>query len=410
MNAMQWLNSPLTLGLAALGLFLLLALGLHGWWQVRRARPLTVDVPVSPAERQSKAKASEGDTWDARVEPVMGDAWKDWSAVGSALDRSSLGHDELGSGTWAADAALAEGGSQGITALHPVAAIAATVAAARAPSHPIDALIDAVVPMRSEAEVSGDAVLVAMPPSMVAGSKPFAIEVWNAQSQAWELPVPGGRYRDLQAGLQLANRHARQGHLTEIEFSEFVQKIQRFADDLGVTPDFPDMLTEVERARDLDGVAARFDVQLSARLVPAKAAWSLAFVVQQVRALGMVPGHLPGRLVLPGPSDGDPPRLVLYFDPNVALSEDSSMAIVPDLSLVFDVPQIDRQVHGFDLWVQTLEQLAKVLQAQLLDDLGQNLSLDSLRSVGTQLEPLYDEMEQWGLPAGTPSACRLFSA
>ena len=45
--------------------------------------------------------------------------------------------------------------------------------------------------------------------------------------------------------MQLANRT---GALNEIEFSEFVAKVQRFADALGATPDVPDMLQEVARA------------------------------------------------------------------------------------------------------------------------------------------------------------------
>jgi hypothetical protein len=63
----------------------------------------------------------------------------------------------------------------------------------------------------------------------------------------------------LQAGVQLANRT---GPLNEIEYSEFVMKAQAFADALGGTPDFPDMLQEVARARELDQFASQHDAQL----------------------------------------------------------------------------------------------------------------------------------------------------
>jgi hypothetical protein len=55
-------------------------------------------------------------------------------------------------------------------------------------------------------------------------------------AERWEFAQTGQRYSQLQAGLQLANRS---GALNDIEFSEFVIKIQAFCDALAGTPDFP---------------------------------------------------------------------------------------------------------------------------------------------------------------------------
>ena len=103
----------------------------------------------------------------------------------------------------------------------------------------LDALIDVIAPISVDAAVSGEAALAAMPATRRAGSKPFAIEGLNALTGAWETPVPGQRYSELQAGVQLANRT---GALNQIEFSEFVMKAQAFADAIDGQPEFPDML------------------------------------------------------------------------------------------------------------------------------------------------------------------------
>jgi hypothetical protein len=120
--------------------------------------------------------------------------------------------------------------------------------------------------------VSGELALQHLPPTRRAGGKPFQIEGLNADSGEWELPRPGQRYGEFQAGLQMANRS---GALNEIEYSEFVQKIQPFADALGATVDFPDMLDVVARARELDAFASQHDAQLGAVLRANSVAWSV---------------------------------------------------------------------------------------------------------------------------------------
>ena len=50
----------------------------------------------------------------------------------------------------------------------------------------LDALIDALAPIALDAPVSGDAVLAALPPTRRVGSKPFAVEGLNADSNCWQ--------------------------------------------------------------------------------------------------------------------------------------------------------------------------------------------------------------------------------
>ncbi len=112
-----------------------------------------------------------------------------------------------------------------------------------------DALIDVLAPIELDSPTSGDAALAAFPATRRVGSKLFTLEGVNAASGEWEQLRAGQRYSAFQAGVQLANR---MGALNEIEFSEFVVKTQAFADAVDGVPEFPEMLEEVSRARELD--------------------------------------------------------------------------------------------------------------------------------------------------------------
>lgn len=270
----------------------------------------------------------------------------------------------------------------------------------------IDALIDAIATLTPEGPVSGELALQHLPPTRRAGGKPFQIEGLNADSGEWEVPRPGQRYGEFQAGLQMANRS---GAVNEIEYSEFVQKIQPFADALGATVDFPDMLDVVARARELDGFASQHDAQLAALLRANSVAWSVGYLQQCAARHGFVPGAVPGRLVLPSSDEGAPPVLVLAFDSQVALSDDPGQAALREVSLSLDVPQTPEGGEPFAAWQECARRLADDLDATLVDDRGTVITLHAFATIGQELGRLYRALEQHDLAAGTPAARRLFS-
>lgn len=270
----------------------------------------------------------------------------------------------------------------------------------------LDALIDVVAPLALDHPVSGDAVLAALPSTRRVGSKPFAVEGLAVGTEHWELPQPGQRYTALQAGVQLANR---MGPLNEIEFSEFVMKTQALADALGASPEFPDMLEQVARARELDLFASTHDAQLSFALRARSAAWSPGYVQQHAARLGFVPGSLPGRLVLPASQPGLPPVLVLSFDPQAALADDPEQTALRQVQLTLDVAQVQRSERPFVRMREAASTLAQAMDGIVTDDHGQLLQPDALDAVGADLEQLYNTLESRELAAGTPLARRLFS-
>lgn len=270
----------------------------------------------------------------------------------------------------------------------------------------IDALIDAVAVLAIDQPVSGETLIAHLPPSRRAGGKPFIIEGRHRETGEWETPAPDAWYRELQAGVQLANRL---GPLNEIEYSEFVQKIHAFADAIGATPDFPDMLDVVARARELDAFASECDAQLAMRLQPRRSPWPLPFVQQHASRHGFVPGATPGRLVLPGHDEAAPPMLALQFDPQAALADDPRLARIDEVTLVFDVPHTAAAEQPFNAWCAAGRALALGLDALVSDDKGQPLHPDAFPMVGSELGELYAQLAERELPAGSAAARRLFS-
>ena len=276
----------------------------------------------------------------------------------------------------------------------------------RRPTLRLDALIDAFAPLALEAPVSGDLVLSHLPSSLRAGAKPFLVEGFHVDDAAWESPAAGARYSELQAGVQMANRS---GALNEIEFSEFVQKVQAFADAVGAVPDFPDMLDVVARARELDAFAGDHDAQLAVHLQARSAGWSVGFIVQHASRHGFVPGSMPGRLVLPSAEEGAPPVLTLGFDAQAALAEDPNQAVLRDVTLSFDVPQTDVAAQPFVAWQASAQALALGMDAVTVDDNGQLLSPQGFALIERELDRLYEALASRDLAAGSAAARRLFS-
>jgi len=270
----------------------------------------------------------------------------------------------------------------------------------------LDALIDAIATLTLEAPASGATALMHLPSSRRAGGKPFLIEGLNAETGEWEFPVGGQRYGEFQAGVQLANRT---GALNEIEYSEFVQKIQVFAEGIGAFAQFPDMLEAVAAARELDHFASEHDAQLAVHLQARVTAWSVGYIQQHAGRHGFVPGVVPGRLVLPSADEGAPPVLTLTFDSQAALADDPNLSAVRDVTLSFDVPQTDPTAQPFVAWQASAQALALGMDASIVDDNGRPLSTEGFASIGSELGQLYAALEGRDLAAGSMAARRLFS-
>ncbi|MEP7300542.1 MAG: cell division protein FtsZ [Caldimonas sp.] len=347
----------LTVALASLGGVVLAGVIAHGAWQARRAGP---------------KRAS-----DVREEPG--------ALAGAARDEPRL--DDDGADPVPGETAVPRRPSR------------------RAPLQ-LDALIDAFASFSLDAPVAGEALAPHLAAKRFVGSKLVLVEGRHASTGLWETPAAGQRYAELQAGVQLASRT---GPLNEIEYSEFVQRIQALADAVGAAADFPDMLDVMARARELDAFSSRHDAQLAVHLHARGAAWSVGYIQQHARRHGFVPGVVPGRLVYPSSEEGAPPVLTLTFDSQAALADEPDRAAVRDVTLAFDVPQTDPGVEPFRAWQAAAQALAVGMDAAIVDDHERPLSSEGFALIGAELGELYSLLEARDLAAGSAAARRLFS-
>lgn len=270
----------------------------------------------------------------------------------------------------------------------------------------LDALIDAIATINVEHPVTGDLILAHLPATRRAGSKPLLVEGLRTDCGEWEFPQAGVTYSELQAGVLLANRT---GALNEIEYSEFVQKIQVMVDALGAAVVFPDMLDVVAHAKELDAFAGDHDAQLALRLHARGSAWSVGYVQQQAARHGFLPGALPGRLVMPSHEEGAPPVLTLHFDAQAAFAEDPDQSTLRELVLAFDVPQTAEAQAPFRAWCAAGEALSMGLDATMADDQGHPFTAAAFASIENELTRLYQSLSARDLAAGSAVTRRLFS-
>jgi hypothetical protein len=299
---------------------------------------------------------------------------------------------------------LQDGANEPAAELAPLP-ITTVEAGARRSLPRIDALIDAIVPLRLESPVSGEFVLAHAPATRRAGSKPFLLEGLNAESGVWEPVAAGQRYGELQAGVQLANRS---GPLNEIEYSEFAQQMQDFAEHAGAMVELPDMLEVVARGKELDAFAGQHDAQLTVTLRANGVAWSPGYLQQVAGRHGFVPGAVSGRLVVAA-ADDHVPVLTLSFDARAALAEEAELAAVRELTLSLDVPQTPEALEPFATWQQAARALADDMDASLVDDQGHAVTLHAFSAIGQELTQMYRALDTRDLPAGSASARRLFN-
>lgn len=269
----------------------------------------------------------------------------------------------------------------------------------------LDALIDVISSIEVEQAVPAQLVLAALPPTRRVGTKAFHIEGCCQLHGQWEPIQLGKRYVAFQAGVQLANR---MGALNDIEFSEFVVKTQAFADAIGGTAHFSDMMEEVARARELDQFASAHDVQLSFTLCARSAAWSSGYIQQHATRLGFVMGLIPGRMVLTSEQAGAP-LLSLSFDSQAAMAEDPALSAIREFTLSLDVPQIAFEDRPFELMREVARSLADNMEGVITDGDGQVLNEMALDQIASDLQVLYEALNARELSAGSPQARRLFS-
>ena len=348
--------------------------------------------PVRPARREPAI--GEGEATDARVEPSFGGA--PMPAVAPADTAVDL----------QAEATSANGEPRGANEdadeAEPVLPAATTISSA--PPALVDRRIDCIVPIRLTAPIAGDKVIPLAQRLRRAGSKPVNIEGKLEGTSTWELLKNGARYEELRAAAQLANRS---GALNELEFSEFVTGVQRFADAIDGAPEFPDMLETVGMARELDAFAAQCDAQLSINILSDGAPWSANYVQAVASQDGLLLSRDGTRFVKLDAKQS--PVFMLQFGDTNFLRDDLTYKGGQMITLILDVPVADEDILPFRLMCDYAKSLAERIGGRVVDDQRRPLPEQALLAIEKQLMTLYARLEEAGIPAGSAATRRLFS-
>lgn len=404
----------LTLGLIGAGAVVVGGVVVYNAWQsakVRRRMPRPM--PDEAADSLARQDADEEHPFiepvrPTRREPAMGEA--ETSENSESRLEPSFGGAPM-PGVAPADTAVdlqAEATSTNGEAQiederdEPILPAATTISSA--PPALVDRRIDCVVPIRLNAPIAGDKLVPLAQRLRRAGSKPVNIEGQPEGETTWELLKNGARYAELRAAAQLANRS---GPLNELEFSEFVTGVQRFADAIDGAPDFPDMLETVGMARELDAFAAQCDAQLSINILSDGAPWSANYVQAVASQDGLLLSRDGTRFVKLDAKQN--PVFMLQFGDTNFLRDDLTYKGGQMITLVLDVPVADEDILPFRLMCDYAKSLSERIGARVVDDQRRPLPESALLAIEKQLMTLYAKLEQAGIPAGSPATRRLFS-
>ncbi|MDR3481687.1 MAG: cell division protein ZipA C-terminal FtsZ-binding domain-containing protein [Burkholderiaceae bacterium] len=261
---------------------------------------------------------------------------------------------------------------------------------------PIDDMVDCIVPIALAAHVRGDRILHASQTLSHVGNKPVHF-VGLCEGAGWEAIQQGGVYVALHAGVQLANRSSM---LNEIEYSELVGRLRHFCDEIDAEPDVPDMTEVMKAARALHQFVGQFDAKLSVNIQSNGAPWAINTLLQALERQGF-DLRPDGRLVMP---DGDG-GVLFALSTNVTLAEDTSSR----LTLLLDVPCVAPERDGYGAMISFAKVLASRLGGNVVDDTNQALSDAALQEIAKQVDDFCSEMQNAGVPAGSPRALRLFN-
>ncbi|MDR5779211.1 cell division protein ZipA C-terminal FtsZ-binding domain-containing protein [Caballeronia sp. LZ065] len=413
----------LTLGLIGAGAVVVGGVVVYNAWQnakVRRKMPRPMpdeaadalarqdtddEQPFIEPVRQPRREPAAGEgaaERDARVEPSFGMAQAGSAPPVVPVAPADTAVDLQAEATAANGASDISGDEADEARAEPVMPAATTVSSALPAV--VDRRIDCVVPIRLAAPVAGDRVIPLAQRLRRAGTKPVTIEGKPEGDSTWELPRSGGRYEELRAAAQLANRS---GPLNELEFSEFVTGVQRLADALDGAPEFPDMMETVGMARELDGFAAQCDAQLSINILSDGAPWSANYVQAVASQDGLLLSRDGTRFVKLDARQ-NPVFMLLFGDTNF-LRDDLTYKGGQMITLVLDVPVADEDILPFRLMCDYAKSLSERIGARVVDDQRRPLPESALLAIEKQLMTLYAKLEQAGMPAGSPATRRLFS-
>jgi hypothetical protein len=235
--------------------------------------------------------------------------------------------------------------------------------------------------------------------------KPVHWEAWDEDRGSWGPIAPEARHRRVRVGMQLADRS---GATSEEDLVSFCGAVQEVTSKVGATAGIPDIDAALAQARELDRFCADVDVLIGLSVIGSE---SHTFAGTNIRALAESAGLAMGK-------DGRFHRIGEDGIEQFALANVEPMPFHPEtvktlqtrgVTALFDVPRVPPSDTAFRRFLDFAHELEQALGGVLVDDNRKPIGQAALEAIMQQLERIHATMDARGIPAGGPTALRLFS-
>ena len=375
--------SDLQIGLAMLGVLMVVAVLAFNWWQEQKFRrrgeqtfagrhdDVLLNQAAMPGARAAMAASAQAHSLDdSRIEPSMEPRMEPrFDAVPAAMA--------------------------------PRISPAAKIGVVDVPRPEIDYIVE----IRAGEFIAVDK-LVKMQQSLPGLMRRISFGGLNYQSKAWEALTPDdARYTSVRVALQLVDRS---GPVNDEQLRAFGGVVREIASEMAAIAELPEFAPALEQAVSLDTFCASVDVLVGINVI---ANTGQVFHGTKIRALAEAAGlHLQASGVFHCHDEqGGTLFSVDNQEPKPFLIDRIRNMTTPGITFLLDVPRVANGIRVFDRMVAMSRHFADSLDGMLADDNRALLNDSGLDRIRAQLRAIYASMEQRGIEAGSPLALRLFS-
>jgi FtsZ-interacting cell division protein ZipA len=262
--------------------------------------------------------------------------------------------------------------------------------------------VDFIVTLEAAEGIAGCGVIESAATELSGFKKAVRLEGHNGV--AWESLREEQRYTRMRIGMQLADRR---GSVTQEDLAAFASAVEKTAVAAGAIAVPAESEAAIATAEQLDRFCSEVDIRIAVHVV----ARDKAFAGTRIRALAETAG-----LVLE--EDGrfrrrDEQGMDLFSLANEeapAFKSDTMRALTSSaLVLELDLPRAPGGARAFAQFRDFAQRLAAGLGGNLVDDNRSALGAAAFDSIAAQIDPVYQAMDRYGIPSGSPLALRLFS-
>jgi FtsZ-interacting cell division protein ZipA len=229
----------------------------------------------------------------------------------------------------------------------------------------------------------------------------------NAVSGEWEKVIPESHlsYISFKISMQLADRS---GPVSEVRLSDFRDLMRNIAFHLDAEAELPDVSESSARALELDTFCAEVDRMIGLNIMPSGDRSFFGGEVARVAEQYGMALQADGALHLCD-TQGNTLFYLGNFEEIPFQHHTLPQMWIKGLTLLLDVPRVEKPLQGFDEMALLAQQIAMELRATVVDDHRVALGATGIAQIREQLVAIENKMLAGNIVPGSTQARRLFS-